>query len=321
MTATDPAGNRLASTWVDAHGRRRQHRRGQRALRGLGPRRRRRRPLVARRDVRHRRPTTTPAAGHDGQRRRDPRPRRRASPVTPNTADQFSGTGTGYAGHADRAVAGPADLRRRGVVPDHLDRRRQDRRLRQPRTPAAAATTTGTSTSTRRAGSTSASTRRPADGHHAPGAYNDGQWHHVVASLSRGGHGALRRRRAGRPRAPTPRRRRPYNGYWRVGGDTPGPAPRLPRRRDRRGRRLPGRADRRPGASGTTPSAAALNLAADGGVHLGGGRPAVAVDGAGARPTSTARSAPTPGTSVTAPPAPGDRVAHLRGAGHLRRCG
>ena len=48
--------------------------------------------------------------------------------------------------------------------------------------------------------------------------YNDGAWHHVVATQSGDGHEALRRRRAGRHQ-PADRRPQDYTGYWKVGGD------------------------------------------------------------------------------------------------------
>lgn len=53
----------------------------------------------------------------------------------------------------------------------------------------------------------------------SPGAYNDGRWHHVVATLGTAGmrlyvDGALRAERADTTSAGA------YTGYWRIGGDT-----------------------------------------------------------------------------------------------------
>ena len=50
------------------------------------------------------------------------------------------------------------------------------------------------------------------------GTYNDGQWHQVVGTLSRRGHGPLRRRQEGRQQ-PGHHRRPAVHGYWRIGGD------------------------------------------------------------------------------------------------------
>ncbi|SFT69773.1 PKD domain-containing protein [Geodermatophilus amargosae] len=52
-----------------------------------------------------------------------------------------------------------------------------------------------------------------------PTAYNDGRWHHVVATMNRSGlalyvDGTLVGSKAGAFRA------QPYNGYWRIGGDS-----------------------------------------------------------------------------------------------------
>ena len=132
------------------------------------------------------------------------------------------------------------------------------------------------------------------------GPYNDGDWHHVVATQWSERHEAVRRRRA--DRAPT---RRPqaqaYDGYWKVGGDnTWGSSQQLLRRHHRRGGRLllraePARVTRvtsSPAAACSTrhPTAAFTSQRRAAPGHLRRQR---------LRPTPTARSPATPGTSVT----------------------
>ncbi len=51
-----------------------------------------------------------------------------------------------------------------------------------------------------------------------PGAYNDGSWHHVVATQAGRRHEAVRRRRTDRHQRHRPHAQT-YNGYWKVGGD------------------------------------------------------------------------------------------------------
>ncbi len=86
----------------------------------------------------------------------------------------------------------------------------------------------------------------------SPTAYNDGNWHHVVASLSSAGTALyVDGRLIGRDVAVTSGAS--YKGYWRVGGDALGfdlaeqANQRLPGWRDRRRGCLPHRPDGRPG--------------------------------------------------------------------------
>lgn len=61
----------------------------------------------------------------------------------------------------------------------------------------------------------------------SPGTYNDGQWHHVVATLSSGGMVLyVDGKRVGRDTGTTSGQ--PYAGYWRIGGDNLGSWPSRP---------------------------------------------------------------------------------------------
>ncbi len=85
---------------------------------------------------------------------------------------------------------------------------------------------------------------------------NDGQWHHVVGTMDTTGPDPLRRRQEDRPQ----RRhldRQPYNGYWRIGGDSAVERQPVLQRDDRRRRHLPDLAPARPRCSSTTRPAAA----------------------------------------------------------------
>ena len=125
---------------------------------------------------------------------------------------------------SDGQVLQPDRLLRGGLVQDHHQPRRQDHRLRQQpdrqlrqlRPPRL------------HAGRRPARLRRldrPAEHHHHHRLrYNDGQWHHVVATQSGVGHEALRRRRAGRHQ-PADRRPRTTPATGRSAATTPG-APR-----------------------------------------------------------------------------------------------
>ena len=73
---------------------------------------------------------------------------------------------------------------------------RQDHRLRQRARPAPRAATTVTSTCRTTASSSSAPGPARRTPSRRPAAYNDGSWHHVVATQARRRHEALRRRRA-----------------------------------------------------------------------------------------------------------------------------
>ena len=106
------------------------------------------------------------------------------------------------------------------MVQDHVDRRRQDRRLRRTATRAPRTTTTATSTWT--TDGTCQLRRLPGNASciiTSPTALNDGQWHQVVGTLELGRPGALRRRQEGRTDAGTTTTAQDYRGYWRIGGD------------------------------------------------------------------------------------------------------
>ena len=59
----------------------------------------------------------------------------------------------------------------------------------------------------------------------SPGTYNNNAWHHVVGTLVRWRHGALRRRQEDRHQPGHRRSAQTYSGFWRVGGDNLGSWP------------------------------------------------------------------------------------------------
>ena len=173
-----------------------------------------------------------------------------------------------HRGHLRRRPADGPGRRRRAAVPRSagrsasrpgsrrpVDVRRQDRRLRQQRTPATAATYDrhvymddvgprvlrhlARATRRHRRCQRTATTTAPGTTSWPP--------------LGPAGHGAV----PGRPARRTALRRtgaQDYSGYWRVGGDSAWAGANCFDGDDRRGRRLPDRADRRPGGAALRPS-------------------------------------------------------------------
>ena len=125
--------------------------------------------------------------------------------------------------HAEPTASTPQGVLPRGLVQATTTTGRQDHRLGQPSRPAptAAAPTAMIYLGQHRQGHLRGLPRRRTDDQ-LDRRYNDGQWHHVVATLGRDGHEALRRRRSVVSRSTGITRRRPYSGYWRVGGDIMG---------------------------------------------------------------------------------------------------
>ena len=158
-----------------------------------------------------------------------------------NTAYSFNGTRTAIARHRRRRGRRRNTFTVEAWFQTTSTRRRQDRRLRQRARPGSSTTydrhvymdTAGPGELRR--GPQRLSTR--AHGHQHRG-FNDGKWHHVVASLSPAGMalyvdgdaGRLAHRHDVGPG---------LHGYWRVGGDTAWAGAEHLRRPDRRGRPLP----------------------------------------------------------------------------------
>ena len=256
----------------------------------------------------------------DGQRRRRPaaadrcRRRRRRHGVRRSTARPPA-----CARRPRTAVAGAADLHRRGVVPD--DRRPRGGKIVGFGNAAhrdRAAPTTGTSTWTPQGrvvfGVYAGAPARP---RHQPGALQ----RRPVAPRRRhagpGRHGALRRRRAGRSRTDATtgqslqrlladrRRQRPGSGA----GTSPASIDEVavyPTRADGRPGRRPLRRRDAPAQPANLAPTAAFTSSVD---VPGRGASTVRVSA-----TPTARSPATPGTSVTARPAPGRPASHTYAA-------
>ena len=188
-----------------------------------------------------------------------------------DTAVQFNGT-DGFV-VVQRRLRQPDRVLRGGVVQDHDHGGGKIIGFGRAAT-AARAATTGTSTCRTTASSSSASTPGQLNTSPAPTAYNDGQWHHVVATQSGTGMklyvdgqlvgtnpqtagAGLHRLLAGR--------RRHHVGLLEL----------VLRRHHRRGRGVPERAQRRAGRRPLRGGrrGAAGEPAADGGVHVDGERP------------------------------------------------